>query len=52
MKYFKLADSPQYDDTEVKADISALQTGKVDKADGMSLIEECRKAKTFYCHKL
>lgn len=43
MKYFKLADSPQYDDTSVKADISALQTGKVDKADGMSLIEDTEK---------
>jgi N-acetylneuraminic acid mutarotase len=43
MKYFKLADSPQYDDTSVKADISALQTGKVDKADGMSLIEDAEK---------
>lgn len=43
MKYFKLADSPQYDDTSVKADISALQTGKVDKVDGMSLIEDTEK---------
>lgn len=43
MKYFKLADSPQYDDTSVKADISALQAGKVDKADGMSLIEDAEK---------
>ena len=43
MKYFKLADRPQYDDTSVKADISALQTGKVDKADGMSLIEDAEK---------
>lgn len=43
MKYFKLADTPQYDDTSVKADISALQTGKVDKADGMSLIEDTEK---------
>ena len=32
MSYFKLADSQQYDDTAIKADISALQTGKVDKS--------------------
>lgn len=43
MKYFKLADTPQYDDTSVKADISALQTGKVDKADGMGLISDTEK---------
>lgn len=29
MGYFSLADNPLYDDTSVKADISALQTGKV-----------------------
>ena len=43
MKYFKLADTPQYDDTEIKSSISALQSGKVDKADGMSLIEDAEK---------
>lgn len=43
MGYFSLADNPLYDDTSVKADISALQTGKVDKADGMSLIEDTEK---------
>ena len=43
MGYFSLADNPLYDDTSVKADISALQTGKVDKADGMSLIEDAEK---------
>lgn len=32
MKYFKLADITNYDDTSVKADISALQAGKADKA--------------------
>ena len=37
--------SYSYDDTSVKADISALQTGKVDKADGMSLIEDTEKAR-------
>ena len=31
MKYFKLADNPPYDDTEVKANISALQARKADK---------------------
>ena len=43
MSYFKLADSQQYDDTAIKADISALQTGKVDKADGMGLISDSEK---------
>ena len=43
MGYFSLADNPPYDDASVKADISALQTGKVDKADGMSLIEDAEK---------
>ena len=38
MGYFSLAD-----DTSVKADISALQTRKVDKVDGMSLIEDTEK---------
>lgn len=31
MKYFKLSDNKQYDDTAIKADISALQSGKADK---------------------
>ena len=43
MSYFSLADNPPYDDTSVKADISALQTGKVDKADGMGLISDAEK---------
>ena len=43
MSYFSLADTPLYDDTSVKADISALQTRKVDKVDGMSLIEDTEK---------
>ena len=43
MSYFKLADSQQYDDTAIKADISAPQTGKVDKVDDMSLIEDVEK---------
>ena len=43
MGFFSLADNPPYDDASVKADISALQTGKVDKADGMSLIEDTEK---------
>lgn len=45
MSYFSLADNPPYDDTEVKADISALQTGKVDKADGMGLISDVEKTR-------
>ena len=45
MGYFSLADNPLYDDTSVKADISALQTGKVDKADGMGLISDAEKTR-------
>jgi hypothetical protein len=45
MGYFSLADKPPYDDTSVKAEISALQTGKVDKADGMGLISDVEKTR-------
>ena len=45
MGYFSLADNPPYDDAEVKAEISALQTGKVDKADGMGLISDAEKTR-------
>ena len=45
MGYFSLADNPPYDDASVKADISALQTEKVDKADGMGLISNVEKTR-------
>lgn len=36
----RLADVDNYDDTEVKGDITALQTGKVDTEDGKSLVSD------------
>lgn len=36
----RLADVDNYDDTEVKGNITALQTGKVDTEDGKSLVSD------------